>query len=54
MSATDAQIALLKECTGDLQNAGVVPAIEFVAHTAGDSAAHIVTTVRLAPVVDDK
>ena len=54
VSATDAQIALLKECIGDLQNAGVVPAIEFVAHTAGDSAAHIATTVRLAPVADTK
>jgi valyl-tRNA synthetase len=51
VSATDAQIALLKVCIGDLQNAGVVPAIEFVSHTAGDSVAHIVTTVRLAPVV---
>jgi valyl-tRNA synthetase len=54
VSATDAQIALLKVCIGDLQNAGVVPAIEFVSHTAGDSVAHIVTTVRLAPVVDAK
>jgi valyl-tRNA synthetase len=54
VSATDAQIALLKACIGDLQNAGVVPAIEFVSHTAGDSVAHIVTTVRLAPVVDAK
>ncbi len=54
VSATDAQIALLKECIGDLQNAGVVPAIEFVAHVAGDSVAHIATTVRLAPVVDAK
>jgi valyl-tRNA synthetase len=54
VSATDAQIALLKVCIGDLQNAGVVPAIEFVSHTAGDSAAHIATTVRLAPVVDAK
>jgi valyl-tRNA synthetase len=54
VSATDAQIALLKVCIGDLQNAGVVPAIEFVSHTAGDSVAHIATTVRLAPVVDAK
>jgi valyl-tRNA synthetase len=54
VSATDVQIALLKACIGDLQNAGVVPAIEFVAHTAGDSAAHIATTVRLAPVADAK
>ena len=54
VSATDAQIALLKACIGDLQNAGVVPAIEFVSHTAGDSVAHIATTVRLAPVVDAK
>jgi len=54
VSATDTQIALLKECIGDLQNAGVVPAIEFVTHTAGDSAAHIATIVRLAPVTDAK
>jgi hypothetical protein len=54
VSATEAQIALLKVCIGDLQNAGVVPAIEFVVHTAGDSAAHIATTVRLAPVADAK
>jgi valyl-tRNA synthetase len=54
VSATDAQIALLKVCIGDLQNAGVVPAIEFVSHTAGDSVAHIATTVRLTPVVDTK
>jgi len=54
VSATDNQIAALKSCIGDLQNAGVVPAIEFVSHTVGDSVAHIVTTVRLAPVVDAK
>jgi len=54
VSATDTQIAVLNACIGDLQNAGVVPVIEFISHTAGDSVAHILTTVRLAPVLDPK